>query len=95
MRSREEREEEHRNYRGDVFYDVWRSGGNPDRVDYDRVRDCYYDGVRHEDCASSELWRQRPAPQEEYPQEDYPPEEWPDEPIQEEPIEEEPPEPTP
>lgn len=39
--SRDERDD----YRGDVIYDVWRSGGNPDRVDYDRCDDAYYRGI--------------------------------------------------
>ena len=30
-------------YETDVEYEVWRSGGNPDRVDRDRVAD-YRDG---------------------------------------------------
>ena len=44
--------EEQRKYDNDVFYDVWRSGGNPDAIDFDRTRDAYYDGILAEDCAS-------------------------------------------
>jgi hypothetical protein len=47
---------------GDVYYEVWRRGGNPDRVDEDRVLDCMYDGRSAEECADrymSEVWRRR------------------------------------
>ena len=44
-----------RDYRGDVVYLVWRHGGDPDQVDYDRVRDYYYDGRDQEEAASIEL----------------------------------------
>ena len=62
MRSRDEQREEQRRYEGDVWYDVWRGGGNPDRVDHDRVIDGYYEGRQAEDVARSELRRQRPPP---------------------------------
>jgi hypothetical protein len=69
------RDDEHREYRGDVLYDVWRSGGNPDAVDYDRVRDSFYEGERVEDAVTRELRAQRPPePQmteEEYLEEKY------------------------
>ena len=58
MSSREER----RKYENDVFYEVWRSGGNPDRIDDDRVSDSFYDHMSAEDAAHSELRRQRPKP---------------------------------
>jgi len=54
------RREEERCYENDVFYDVWRSGGNPDAVDYDRARDAYYDGMRAEDHAAA-LMREESA----------------------------------
>ena len=70
-------------YRGDVMYDVWRSGGNPDLVDYDRCRDDFFDGIDPRESANRELRRQRPPePQiteEEYYQEQYP-EDYPEEP---------------
>lgn len=67
MKSYEERREEERKYESDVFYEVWRSGGNPDRVDPDRIRDCYYNGYDTESAASVELRAQRPKlPPEEY-----------------------------
>ena len=61
---REQRREEERSYRADVDYDVWRSGGNMDRVDYDRVGDAFRDGRSHESAARSELQAQRPREQE-------------------------------
>lgn len=68
-----QREREREEYRADVFYDVWRSGGNPDRIDYDRVSDRFYDGYQAEECARAELRAQRPRePEPEYP---YEPEE--------------------
>ncbi len=72
-----DRNEERRQYHGDVTYDVWRRGGNPDRVDYDRVDDAYYNGEQSEDAASREIRKQRPHPQEqeEYPEEQFPGEE--------------------
>lgn len=70
---RERRREEERQYRGDVFYNVWRNGGNPDRINYDRVSDSFRDGIYHEDAALREMRAQRPKPQEpEYPEEQYP-----------------------
>lgn len=74
MRSRDdEQREERRRYEGDVWYDVWRGGGNPDRVDYDRVIDGYNDGRQAEDVARAELRRQRPPePEEQYPDEQFP-----------------------
>ena len=50
----ERREREREEYRGDVFYEVWRSGGNPDRIDDDRVNDRFYDGYQADECAHAE-----------------------------------------
>ena len=58
--SNERREAE--DFRGDVIYDVWRSGGNPDLVDYDYVDDRRYDGCEADDVAAEELRRQRRTP---------------------------------
>jgi hypothetical protein len=57
-----------RKYRGDVEYEVWRSGGNPDNVDYDRVSDYYWDGISPDSASYRETKRQRPTPtfEEEY-----------------------------
>jgi hypothetical protein len=59
------RRDEERKYRGDVDYEVWRSGGDVDRIDYDRVTDRFYEGSIPEDAAASELRRQHPQPKEE------------------------------
>lgn len=59
-----------RDYENDVFYEVWRRGGNPDRIDDDRVSDAYYDGVYADDCAAREMRRiYPPQPEIEYPEE--------------------------
>jgi len=63
MRTREEQREERQQYENDVFYDVWRSGGNPDRIDCERVSDSYYDGMSHDAAANVELRRQQPKPE--------------------------------
>ena len=39
-------------YEADVVYDVWMSGGNVDAIDSDRVRDCYDEGLYHEETAA-------------------------------------------
>lgn len=67
------------NYFGDVCYEVWRSGGNPDSVDYDRVRDREYDGYDYIDSARAELSYQRRYEESEQIQEEEQPREWPDE----------------
>lgn len=48
-------------YRGDVTYEVWRSGGNVDRIDDDRVSDNYHDGEESDYAAQIELNSQRAA----------------------------------
>lgn len=73
-----EREEE-RSYEGNVWYDVWRSGGNPDNVNPDRVSQAFHDGVSSENAAVRELRAQRqqrneieefePQQEETYPEE--------------------------
>jgi hypothetical protein len=50
-------------YENDVFYEVWRSGGNPDRIDDDRVSDYFYDHLPSDEAARHELQRQRPKPE--------------------------------
>lgn len=50
-------------YYGDVIYEVWRRGGNPDAVDPDRVRDYQEEDLFPEHAAAREVRRQRP-PQE-------------------------------
>jgi hypothetical protein len=56
----QDREKSRRDYEGDVAYEVWRSGGNVDRINDDRVRDSFYDGDHAEDVARRELKAQRP-----------------------------------
>jgi hypothetical protein len=77
----ESRREEKRKYENDVFYDVWRSGGNPDRINYDRVSDGYYDGRDSESMARSELRAMRPKPEPEYEEEQQYPDEQQEEPA--------------
>ena len=70
---------EHDLYRGDVTYDVWRRGGNPDQVDYDEIRDDFYDGLSPDESATRAIRRQRGRDdrptEEEYYQDHYPDEE--------------------
>lgn len=63
MRDREQERNERREYDADVFYEVWRSGRNPDRINDDRVSDHYYDGDSSEQAASHEIRLQREAEQ--------------------------------
>lgn len=51
-------------YHGDVAYQVWRSGGNPDRVNPDRVTDGFYGGETAGMTARREMERQKPPPHE-------------------------------
>lgn len=73
-------------YYGDVIYDVWRAGGNPDLVDADRCSWRQDEGLSAEDCAASELRAQRRRDDEpEFTEQDYPYEEPPrEEPAMEE-----------
>lgn len=38
-------------YEADVVYEVWRSGGNVDALNSDRVRDCYDYGMYQDETA--------------------------------------------
>jgi len=70
------RDDRFRQYQGDVSYEVWRHGGNPDCVSYDRVTSHYYDGYSSEESAVSELRAQRRREPEPEPEpEEYCPEE--------------------
>ena len=62
MKTRDELRAERRQYQDDVSYQVWRNGGNPDRVDYERVENGYYEGRQPDDVAREERERQRPKP---------------------------------
>lgn len=48
-----------RAYSDDVFYGVWRNGGNVDQVNSDRVEDCYYRGIESQQAARIETEAQR------------------------------------
>lgn len=47
--------EERREYEGDVYYDVWCGGGEPDAIDFERVDECFYDGTPPEEAAAIEI----------------------------------------
>lgn len=49
-------------YYGDVWFEVWRRGGDPDAVDPDDVREAELYGEQYEDVADYELRRQRRRP---------------------------------
>jgi len=47
-------------WEADVFYEVWRRGGDPYAVDFDEIRSRdYYVGSECEDVAAAEVRRQR------------------------------------
>ncbi|WP_155837250.1 hypothetical protein [Aneurinibacillus terranovensis] len=46
-------------YKADVTFDVWMSGGNVDSIDMDMVRDYYYSGYYPEETANSICQRTR------------------------------------
>ncbi len=46
-------------FNGDVVYDVWRNGGNPDEIDEVRLDEAYWDGYEADEFAQSEVRRQR------------------------------------
>lgn len=50
MSSRPDRRE----YEADVYYDVWMRGGDPDRIDWDRVDDARWGGAYSDDAGQSE-----------------------------------------
>ena len=57
-------------YLGDVVYAVWRSGGDPDRVDNDACHDAFYDGAEADDYAAVMMRRER-ARREAYEEGEY------------------------
>lgn len=73
------RRAEERAYESDAAYEVWRSGGDMDRIDPDRVSEHFNNGDDFFAAARDELRHQRPAPREEeqYPDEQFPQEEMP------------------
>lgn len=46
-------------YEDDVYYEIWRRGGNPDAVRPDDVDDYYYNDYSIGEAASAVLERQR------------------------------------
>jgi len=52
------RDKKRSDYYGDVVYEVWRHGGDPDMVDYDRLDDYRYEGLYPDEATSRELRRQ-------------------------------------
>lgn len=56
---REREREERREFENDVFYEVWRSGRDPDRIDYDRVDDARWDGASVDEAADAEIRAQQ------------------------------------
>lgn len=54
-------DDDRRRYEGDVFYTVWRSGRNPDAIDYNRVSDAYYRGMDSRHAAEREIRAQDEA----------------------------------
>lgn len=66
-----DRREERREYENNVFYEVWRSGGDPDRINYDRVEEHFYNGDYCESAARHEMKMQQPRQEEQYPEEYY------------------------
>lgn len=60
------RRDKRREYEGDVFYDAWRRGIDPDRA-VQCASDCYYDGKSAEECVDGtarEIRRERERRQE-------------------------------
>ena len=52
-----------REYEGDVTYDVWRAGGNPDAIDRDRVDDHWREGDDVDIATRDEMRHQRRSPE--------------------------------
>jgi hypothetical protein len=53
----------------DASYEVWRNGGNPDRVDRDRSDNDFYDGRTPDYTAGRELRQMRDARERRFQQE--------------------------
>ena len=61
-----------RDYYLDTYYEVWRNGGDADRLDRDRISDYRYNGYSPEEAAECEMrsWRRAAQKsQEEYEEE--------------------------
>lgn len=68
--------DERRKYENDVYYEVWRSGRDPDRIDFDRVDTMWYDGLDADGAAASECRRMRQADERRYAEEQQFEQEW-------------------
>jgi len=70
---RERRDEERRQYSGDVFYEAWRRGIDPDRAS-ECASDCYYDGKSASECVDGtarDIRREREARQAQQDEAEY------------------------
>lgn len=76
---RAQRRDEERKFERDVAYEVWRNGGDMDRINPDRIQDHRQQGWNVE-ATRSELRAQRPKEPEidmdqQFPPDEFPPEE--------------------
>lgn len=60
----EDRRDRERSFWGDVVYEVWRNGGDSDRVDRDTTSEEFREGLSADDSAARELHRQHPLAEE-------------------------------
>lgn len=58
-KEREMTRKEEDDYFGDVVYQVWKWGGNPDLVEQERTDEYFYDGFDVDTAARAERLRQR------------------------------------
>lgn len=49
-----------RDYENDVYYEIWRSGKDPDAINYDRVEGHYWNGDPVEVAVRDEIRHQAP-----------------------------------
>jgi hypothetical protein len=61
---------ERHDYFHDVCFEVWRRGGNPDRVNMDVMSEYFDQDLSVNRAALHSMERQEPAPEEEYPDEE-------------------------
>ena len=70
---RSRRDEERRQYSGDVFYEAWKRGIDPDRAS-ECASDCYYDGKSASECVDGtehKIRREREAREQRLSEEEY------------------------
>jgi len=51
--------DDRRKFEGDVAYEVWRGGGNPDSISETRLDDCYWERHDAEECGRGIIREQR------------------------------------